>query len=185
MKSVVQDPLQSISPPRNVPLYRQLFWGRRQPFSAQAVEGTFQSRNASWHVLNTPGHSRDHLAFLNQEIGQLFSGDLYVNPKTKVILREESLPTIMRSIEHVLTYDFDEMFCCHAGYVKDGRQTMTNKLENLKELEEKILSLHKQGYTNKEIQKTIFPKTYPITYFSLGEWDTMHVINSFINERNI
>lgn len=167
------------------PLYRQLFWGRRQPFSAQAVEGTFQSRNASWHVLNTPGHSRDHLAFLNQETGQLFSGDLYVNPKTKVILREESLPTIMRSIEHVLTYDFDEMFCCHAGYVKDGRQTMTNKLENLKELEEKILSLHKQGYTNKEIQKTIYPKTYPITYFSLGEWDTMHVINSFINERNI
>lgn len=85
-------------------------------------------------MLNNPGHSRDHLAFLNQETGQLFSGDLYVNPKTKVILREESLPTIMRSIEHVLTYDFDEMSCCHAGYAKDGRQTMTNKLESLKEL---------------------------------------------------
>ena len=65
---------------------------------------------------------------------------------------------------------------------KDGRQAMINKLDNLKVLQERILSLHHQGYNNKEIQRTIYPKTYPITYFSLGEWDTMHVINSFVNE---
>lgn len=92
------------------------------------------------------------------------------------------MPSIMQSIERVLTYDFDEVFCCHAGYVEDGRQALTNKLDNLKVLQERILSLHHQGYSNKEIQRTIYPNTYPITYFSLGEWDTMHVINSFVNE---
>lgn len=168
----------------NYPLYRQIFWGKRKPFVAQPLGDTFQSRNADWHVIKTPGHTKDHLAFLNQETGQLFSGDLYVNPKTKVVLREENMPAITESIERVLTYDFDEMFCCHAGYVKDGRQAMTNKLENLKELQENILTLHKQGNSNKEIQSIIYPKTYPITYFSLGEWDTMHVINSFVDERN-
>lgn len=168
----------------NYPLYRRIFWGKRKPFIAQPLGDTFQSRNAIWDVIKTPGHTKDHLAFLNQETGQLFSGDLFVNPNTKVILRNERMPDILKSIERVLTYDFDELFCCHAGYVKDGRQAMTNKLESLEELQEKILSLHKQGYSNKEIQKTIYPKTYPITYFSMGEWDTKHVISSFVNESN-
>lgn len=164
------------------PLYRQLFWGRRRPFEAQPIAETFASRNAVWNVIKTPGHAKDHLSFLNQQTGQLFSGDLYVNPKTKVILREESMPMIMNSIERVLAYDFGEMFCCHAGYVKDGHQALTRKLNYLRELEEKIRSLHKQGCSEAEIQSEVFKKKYPITFFSMGEWDTIHVIRSFLNE---
>ena len=65
-----------------------------------------------------------------------------------------------------------------------GEQAGELGFESLEELQEKILSLHKQDYSNKEIQKTIYPKTYPITYFSMGEWDTKHVISSFVNESN-
>ena len=166
------------------PLYRQVFWGRRRPFEAQPIGKTFTSRNAKWDVIETPGYAKDHLAFLNQETGQLFTGDLFVNPKTKVILREESMPMIMKSIERVLTYDFDEMFCSHAGYVKDGRQALTEKLNYSKELEEQILSLHKQGYSTKEIQAQVFKKKYPITFFSMGEWDTIHIVNSFVDEQS-
>lgn len=164
------------------PLYRKLFWGRRRPFQAQPISDTFTSRNAVWDVIETPGHASDHLSFLNRETGQLFSGDLYVNPKTKVVLREESMPMIMNSIERVLTYDFGEIFCCHAGYVKDGRRALTRKLHYLRELEEKICSLHQQGYSESDIQSKVFKKKYPITFFSMGEWDTIHVVRSFLNE---
>src|SRR5699024_10487325 len=47
----------------------------------------------------TPGHAIDHVAFLNTETGQLFSGDLYCQEKTKVILKEESIPTIIQSLQ--------------------------------------------------------------------------------------
>ncbi|WP_077325101.1 MBL fold metallo-hydrolase [Virgibacillus siamensis] len=164
------------------PLYRQLFWGRRRPFQAQSIDDTFTSRNAAWDVIETPGHAKDHLAFLNRETGQLFSGDLYVTPKTKVILREEDIPTIIHSIERMLTYDFGELFCCHAGYVRDGHQALKNKLHNLKELREKILTLHKQGYSDREIQAEVFKKKYPITLFSFGEWDSIHIIRSILSE---
>jgi endoribonuclease LACTB2 len=161
------------------PLYRKAFWGRRSPFEGKALGETFVSKNATWDVIETPGHATDHLSFLNRETGQLFSGDLYVQPRTNVILRDESIPTIMDSIERVLTYDFDELFCCHAGYVKDGRKALTKKLSYLKELKEKILELHSQGYQEKEIQGILFKKRYPITYFSFGEWDSIHIIRSF------
>lgn len=164
------------------PLYRQLFWGKRQPFHAQPIGETFTSRNAAWDVIHTPGHAKDHLSFLNRETGQLFSGDLYVHPQTKVVLREESIPTIIESIERILTYDFGALFCCHAGYVKDGRQAFTTKLHYLKELQENVLSLQKQGYNEKEIQAQLFKKKYPITFFSFGEWDSIHIVKSILKE---
>src|SRR5699024_1449792 len=103
---------------------------------------TFTSKSAEWAVIPTPGHAMDHVAFLNKETGQLFSGDLFVHPKTKVVLREESVPTTIHSIEKVLTYDFDEMFCCHAGYVKDGKKALRHKLHHLQSLQHNILTLH-------------------------------------------
>lgn len=162
------------------PLYRKLFWGSRHKFRAHPIGDTFHSRNAEWDVIPTPGHKEDHLAFLNKETGQLFSGDLYVQRRTKLVLRSESIPEIMRSIERVLTYGFDEMFCCHAGYVQDGRKAMAEKLEYLSELEHRTFHLHHQGLSIEEIDKELFPKTYPIRYLSSGEWDSIHVIRSIL-----
>lgn len=167
----------------NYPLYRKLFWGKRAPFKAQSIGQTFTSRKVAWQVIHTPGHAKDHLAFLNQGTGQLFSGDLYVQPKTKVVLREENIPQIIQSLEHVLTYEFDEVFCCHAGYVKSGRKALLNKLNNLKELQEKILTLQKQGYDEQEIHQEIFKKRYPITLLSFGEWNSTHITRSILQDR--
>lgn len=59
--------------------------------------------------------------YLNHNSGMLFSGDLFVTPKTKLVLREESVPVIIDSIKRLLQYDFGEVFCCHAGHVPDGK----------------------------------------------------------------
>lgn len=163
----------------NYPFYRKVFWGKRPAFTAEAIGETFESRNASWDVIETPGHSKDHLSFLNCETGQLFTGDLYVTPKTKVILREESIPTIISSLERVLTNDFEEVFCCHAGYVKDGRKALSRKLEYLLEMRDKIQLLREEGLTEKEINEQLFKK-YPITRLSLGEWDSKHIVTSVL-----
>ena len=162
------------------PLYRQLFWGRRKPFHAQVMPETFSSRNATWDVIDTPGHAHDHKAFLNQQTGQLFTGDLYVNEKTRVILTEESIPTIIQSLERVLTYDFQEVFCNHKGVVEDGRLALERKLNNLLSLQQDVLTLHQQGNPVEIICNQLFPRKYPITKFSGGEWDSIHIVTSIV-----
>lgn len=164
------------------PFYRKFFWGKRAPFQAEGIGSTFTSDNARWQVIETPGHAADHLAFLNEETGQFFSGDLYVHPHTKLILRDESIPTIMASIEKVLTYDFEEMFCCHAGFVPDGKKAFRAKLQYLAELQGKVLDLHEKGWGEKAIRREVFPKKYPITLLSFGEWDAHHIIHTIIRD---
>jgi endoribonuclease LACTB2 len=167
------------------PLYRKVIWGKRRPFHGKAIGKTFSSRNAIWDVIDTPGHAIDHLAFLNRETGQLFTGDLYCQEKTKVILREESIPTIIDSLKKVLTFDFGEVFCCHAGHLKDGRAALQRKLDYLLELQGKIIKLHDDGMSSSQISITLFPKKYPITLLSSGEWNSMHIINSIIQEQKV
>ena len=160
------------------PLYRKLFWGRRAPFQAEPLTDQLYSSNAKWEVIETPGHAADHICLLNTETGQLFSGDLYVSDRFKVMLRDESMPQLIQSIEKVLTYNFGEMFCCHAGYVKDGRSALQRKLDYMLELQSQIAELHRSGLAPKQIQRALFPKTYAVTRFSRGEWDSLHIITS-------
>jgi endoribonuclease LACTB2 len=164
------------------PLYRKLFWGKRKPFQAKAIGNTFSSHHATWDVIETPGHAIDHLAFLNRETGQLFTGDLYCQEKTKVVLREESIPTTIESLKKVLTYEFGEVFCCHAGYLEDGRAALQKKLEHLLNLQGTIIKLYEDGMSANQISKTLFPKKYPIIFFSSGEWDSLHIINSILED---
>ncbi|WP_108669245.1 MBL fold metallo-hydrolase [Peribacillus acanthi] len=167
------------------PLYRQVFWGRRKPFQAKAMPDTFTSRGATWEAIDTPGHANDHKAFLNRETGQLFTGDLFISERTKVALKEESIPTIIQSLERVLTYDFKEVFCSHVGYVNDGRAALQRKLEYLLSIKHSVLTLQKEGDSAEVIRNKLFPKQYPIIKFSSGEWDSLHIVTSILNENHI
>ncbi|MFL6560260.1 MAG: MBL fold metallo-hydrolase [Bacillus sp. (in: firmicutes)] len=167
------------------PFYRQLFWGRRKPFHAQAMPEMFTSRNATWEVIDTPGHAHDHKAFLNRETGQLFTGDLFVSERTKVVLVEESIPAIIHSLERVLTYDFQDVFCNHAGFVEDGRVALERKLDYLLSIQHDVLALQAEGDSAEVIRNKLFPKKYPIIKFSGGEWDSLHIVTSILNEKYI
>ena len=153
--------------PANYPMYRQLFWGKRKPFHAEAMPKTFTSRSATWDVIDTPGHAFDHKAFLNRETGQLFTGDLYVTERTKVILAEESIPTIIHSLERVLTYDFEDVFCHHRGFVADGRQALERKLNYLLSLQQDVLHYNKQETPLKSFASII---SQEISHYQVFKW---------------
>ncbi|MFA8438469.1 MBL fold metallo-hydrolase [Pueribacillus sp. YX66] len=168
--------------PYPYPLYRQLTWGKREAFTAVPLGDTIQSRSREWEVIYTPGHADDHVSLFNKETGQLFSGDLFVHPETKVIMNTESIPVIMDSIRKLLTYDFDSMFCCHAGFIQNGKKVLKEKLENLENLTGEVKEFYQQGLSLEEINAKLFPKKYPIITISEGEWDSLHIVSSIIAE---
>ncbi|MGM0903734.1 MAG: MBL fold metallo-hydrolase [Bacillota bacterium] len=165
------------------PKYRQATWGVRNEFRAMPLREVIHSRNKEWQVIYTPGHAEDHVSLLHKDTGRLFSGDLFVAPKTKVIMRSESIPVIMNSIRTLLTYDFESIFCSHAGYIKNGKGMMKQKLEHLEYLCGEVKSLNEEGLSTIEINEKLFPKKYPIVDISGGEWDSLHIVTSILFEK--
>ncbi|MGW9018786.1 MBL fold metallo-hydrolase [Priestia megaterium] len=164
------------------PKYRQLTWGKREGFKALPLGDTIQSRNQEWKVIYTPGHADDHISLFNEETGTLFSGDLFVARKTKVIMNSESIPVIMDSIRTLLSYDFESMFCCHAGYVENGKKMLKQKLDYLENLCGEVKNLHKEGLSIEEIKNKLFPKKYGIISVSEREWDSLYVVSSILTD---
>lgn len=165
----------------NYPDYRKRMWGVRESFEAHPYGGAvIQSNNYSWEIIHTPGHEENHISLLNQEKGILFSGDLFVAQKTRIIMESESIPETMASIRKLLNYDFTEMYCSHSGYHQDGRKKLKLKLNYLEELSGEIADLYGSGKTIEEIDKELFPKVPPLTYISDHQWDSKHIIRSIL-----
>jgi ribonuclease/clavin/mitogillin len=167
--------------PCSYPKYRQTIWGVRKEFTALPLDDTVQSRSHIWKVIYTPGHADDHISLIHEETGRLFSGDLFVSPKTKVIMKSESIPVIMDSIRILLSYDFGSMFCCHAGYIQNGKEMLKKKLDYLENLCGEVENLYKKGLSIPEINKKMFPAKYPIVAVSEGEWDSLHIVTSIVS----
>ncbi|WP_246589562.1 MBL fold metallo-hydrolase [Desertibacillus haloalkaliphilus] len=108
--------------PCTYPKYRQDIWGIRQSFKALPLEDNIRSRNYEWKVIYTPGHSDDHISLFHEESGRLFSGDLFVTPKTKVMMRSESFPQMVNSIRTLLRYDFSSVFAAMLDILRMEKQ---------------------------------------------------------------
>jgi endoribonuclease LACTB2 len=166
-----------------IPFYRQLFWGARQGFDAQALPQFVENERSKFEVIPTPGHTQDHVCLLDQENGRLFTGDLFVHVKTRVIMGQENLPQLMDSLRYLLKREFETVYCSHAGVVKNGHRQIAQKLTNLEELQDKIQGMHQSGMGYKEINRTLFPITPFITRTSMGEWSSYHIVRSLIEDR--
>lgn len=82
-----------------IPLYRQHVWGNVGPFHSKSLHRNFQSRNDHWTVIDTPGHTKDHVAFLNKSKGILFTGDLFITPKVRVVIVDENILDTLQSLK--------------------------------------------------------------------------------------
>lgn len=167
-----------------LPTYRKVVWGpdAPAPFLSEKLNATFTSANSIWDIIETPGHTADHVSFYNRQHGYLFTGDLFVTPKPKVVLVDENVLDTIDSLKKVLTFDFETMICHHAGVVENGRDMLTAKLDYLLTLQHRVKTLQQQGKDVFEITASLFPHTYPITEHSNGEWSALHLVRVFMNE---
>jgi len=170
--------------PFQIPMYRQRFWGLPDPFKATPVGEWIETERFRFQVISTPGHAEDHIVLYEPNRGWLFSGDLYMAPKVKIVMKQESMPVLMDSLRRVLELDFEMLFCAHAGVVPNGKALLRQKLDHLAWIEEQVDKLAAEGKNLRQITRQLFPKRVPIYYMSRGEWSSTHIVRSFLANRH-
>lgn len=167
----------------DIPFYRLVFWGHRRGFKAEALPNLIENDHSCFQVIHTPGHTQDHVVFLDKEEGRLFSGDLFLHHKTRVTRRTENIPLLMASLRKLLQENFDTVYCAHAGRIENGYSLVKQKLTHLEELQDEVLTLFNRGLGIKTIVQKIFPQTPTIAYYSLGEFSSYNLVRSLIEDR--
>ncbi len=131
--------------------YQHLIWGKSEPVMIEPFAGVIESESLRFLPIHTPGHSEDHTVYLEETRGMLFSGDLYLGEKIKFFRADENFEDQLRSLEHVLNYDFNMLFCAHNPVMENGKEKLTAKYRFLVEFYGKVKDLRGKGCSTKEI----------------------------------
>jgi glyoxylase-like metal-dependent hydrolase (beta-lactamase superfamily II) len=149
------------NPPRIQP-FRMLAWGRPAPLEAQPLAPRVCVAGLSFEAIPTPGHSDDQVAFLVPEQGWLFTGDAFVHERIRYAQADENAAESLRSLRSLLAYDFEDVFCGHAGHIPRGKEAIRRKVAHLEEVQAKARLLQNEGLDDLAIARRIFGR--------LGNW---------------
>ncbi|WP_078551245.1 MBL fold metallo-hydrolase [Bacillus alkalicellulosilyticus] len=168
----------------HIPLYRKLIWGHLETISSLPLHNELKTNHFHFSIVETPGHSEDHITIVEEDQKWLFSGDLFLGRRLLYGMRNESVPQLIESIDKVVKYNFDTLFCGHVGIVEDGKEGLLAKKEYLQWLMQETLDLKKEGYSLESITEKLLPSQRLVSWFSRGEMSPMHLISSIVEQPN-
>ena len=118
------------------------------PFAIESLdEGSrIRCEGATLRALHTPGHAPDHLCFVLEEEGALFSGDNVLGVGTTVIPSGTgSLADYMRSLDRLLAEARGRIYPAHGPCIEDGAARIREYIAHRLERDVQILEAMAQG----------------------------------------
>lgn len=86
--------------------YQKYMWGKATPTNIKIAPTKIETILGEMTPIHTPGHSEDHTSYFIENIGVLFSGDLYLGDKIKYFRSDENIGNQIESLEKILSLDF-------------------------------------------------------------------------------
>ena len=102
---------------------------------------TVETEGATLRALHTPGHAEDHLCFVLEEEGSLFSGDNVLGIGTTVIPADGGdLLDYLESLDRLLGEVRTAIYPAHGPKIEDGRGKLREYIEHRLEREREIVA---------------------------------------------
>jgi glyoxylase-like metal-dependent hydrolase (beta-lactamase superfamily II) len=103
-------------------------------------------------VLQTPGHSPDHLAFWHEPSRTVFTGDLVVAGSSVMVHWSGggSLSDYLASLERLLRLDPQVLLPAHGPRIDDPRALVTAYLEHRRQRERQVIDALRAGHSSVE-----------------------------------
>lgn len=165
-------------------LYYQRFLFDLPPSSrCQPVDDHIDGRKYQFRVIHTPGHSADHIVLLEEENGWLFSGDLFRSVKVTHFMRDEDFEATMNSLERLMKYDFDTIFCAGGGIYEQGKEKLKEKIEWWKTLQEEASRMAAEGVDYEIIRDQLLGKENSMAQFTEGDYTKLNMIEAVVKSK--
>jgi len=139
--------------------YQRFIWGRTEKIRLLPLGPAVESNRYKLAPVHTPGHSKDHMVFLEKTNGWLFSGDLYLGQRIRYFRADEKILDQIESLKKVLKLDFDALFCAHNPCPQNGKSKLKQKLQFLEDIVGQVQKLKESGLSSKAVVKRLDPKT--------------------------
>ena len=166
---------------QQVKLYRHFTWGRPKAL----LTNVHPWDSAPLQMMATPGHSPDHHVVFDAETATLFSGDLWLGIKVRVMGASENPYEIIASLKRVIALNPERMFDAHRGLIRPPVPALQAKLSWLDETVGQIERRLDAGDSERSILREVLGGEERTALVSEGEYSRRNLIRSVrTNRRN-
>jgi glyoxylase-like metal-dependent hydrolase (beta-lactamase superfamily II) len=159
---------------------RRLISGQIRPVEARPLGPRMDLAGLELEVVETPGHSDDHVVFFEPKHRWLFSGDLFIGERIRSVHQGQDMYRSLESLRMAAALEPARLFCAHAGLVEDGAAALRRKAAFLSELGESIRDLSRQGRGPREIRDRLFGGEHWMGHLTRGRFSRLNLVRSFL-----
>lgn len=157
-----------------IQFYRRLVWGRPPRLIAPAA--AFDPGDLQ--CIHTPGHAEDHQVVWHPATRTLFSGDLWLGVRARVVHTSENPYQILDSLRVALALEPERMFDAHRGLVSAPMNAIRAKIDWLGGTLEEIAQRVVQGWSDREIVKQVLGGEELTGYASHGDYSRRNLVRA-------
>lgn len=158
--------------------YRRIVWGQTARLTAPLV--SFDP--APLQIIETPGHTEDHLVVWDPERRVLASGDLFLGVKVRVAHLHESPRTLLQSLRTVAALEPRILLDPHRGAVDNATALLRAKIGWMEETIGRIRTLAAEGCSEREIQTRVLGREPFVGWVSFGEYSKRSLVRAVLRE---
>ncbi len=167
-------------PPHKLKPYRDQTWGVPQAAHAEPIGDELQTPKHKFQVLRLPGHSEDHIGLYEPQEGWLFSGDLFLSVKVRVLRIDEDLQASLASLRKVISLPMSRLFCGSGRVLENPNEALRLKLNFYEELQTRARELRAQGWPTERICDRLLGKEDSFHFLSQNEFAKLHLIKGLL-----
>ncbi len=162
--------------------YQEMVWGYPEPSLVLPVSETIATRSHSFQVLETPGHTPDHISLFEPERGWCFSGDLFVSEDQKALRSDEDIDGIIKSLKKLLLLPVKELtlFTSIGRVFTGGKGSIRRYLEYLEDLRGQIERLADRSLDSSEIRDRIFGRETRLAELTGGHFSVLNLVEQLM-----
>jgi glyoxylase-like metal-dependent hydrolase (beta-lactamase superfamily II) len=155
--------------------YRRLVWGTPRPLASPLRAF---SDPPALHFVPTPGHSEDHQVVWDAERATLFSGDLWLGVRARVMHESENPFRILASLRAALVLHPARMFDAHRGSVQNPIEAIAAKIGFMEDTIAAVRQKAAAGWSDRAIVRALFGGDEPVAIASRGEYSRMNFVRA-------
>ena len=159
---------------QQVKAYRHFTWGR--PRALRGEPRRFDP--APLRVIHTPGHSTDHHVVFDDATGTLFSADLWLGVKVRIMGATENPYDIVESMTRAIALEPRRMFDAHRGLVENPVGALSAKRAWLQETIGEIERRLDAGDSESAILREVLGGEERTAYASQGEYSRRNLVRT-------
>lgn len=162
--------------------YQETVWGYPEPTEVRPLPAVIRTRNHTFTVIETPGHSAGHVSIVEMGRGWCFSGDLFAREQMKFIRPEEDMGETVASMKKLIALPCERLilFTSVGRIVEDGRQAMESCIRSLEDLSGRARALEREGLGVAEIVLRLFGGEHGFARLTNGQYTAENLIRSVL-----